>query len=522
MEYKRFIQLMNEPGDVESETMSSLQELVNEFPYFQSAHLLLARSMKEQEHIRYERQLKLASAYAPDRKVLFSLIHDKKNKKDHAIQNAKEQTPSPFILVDEKEIDVAEQELSRDALINNPFIEPNLPVPQAIQEEIISSEVSETQIANEPSFKPIIPEPVKEVFPELTESINHPVNATIEGVSTDPREILKRRLSEILGNTEKEAPQAIEKSEEKIIPQGVSKIAESEIVQEITEPIEPKNFADPLAIPEIPSDNILETLSSIPEPVIPEPPTPDRLADLLPEDSGKPLDTIEKLELEYAMEETLLGSLENLPIMEGIKKHEEVPVKMPLNDEHPEVIPEKAQEDTQDSPRSFTSWLQKLSGKEFGHVEIVHADDEPDRSQVSSQSATNIFQQAETDVAKAIIKSDPFLIAKTDEKPKSHEDDGISRQKKELIDKFIATEPKIVPSKIEFYSPVTQAKRSLEEYDDVVSETLAGIYRQQGNNLKARFCYEKLSLYYPEKRTYFAALIKEIDEELNRSNQEDL
>ena len=86
----------------------------------------------------------------------------------------------------------------------------------------------------------------------------------------------------------------------------------------------------------------------------------------------------------------------------------------------------------------------------------------------------------------------------------------------------IASEPKIVPSKAEFYSPVTQAKKSVEEHDDLVSETLATIYRQQGNLSRARFCYEKLSLLIPGKSAYFAALIKEIDEELNKFNQEDL
>jgi hypothetical protein len=90
----------------------------------------------------------------------------------------------------------------------------------------------------------------------------------------------------------------------------------------------------------------------------------------------------------------------------------------------------------------------------------------------------------------------------------------------ELIEKFLLEDPKIIPSKTEFYSPVSQAKKSVMDHDDVVSETLARIYLSQGNLPKARWCYEKLMLLHPEKSTFFAALLKEIDDQPN--NKEDL
>jgi hypothetical protein len=83
-------------------------------------------------------------------------------------------------------------------------------------------------------------------------------------------------------------------------------------------------------------------------------------------------------------------------------------------------------------------------------------------------------------------------------------------QSKDLIDLFIKTEPKIIPSKIEFYSPGVKAKESLKEHDDFVSETLAKIYAKQANIPKAIHVYEKLCLKYPEKSTYFAEQIKKL------------
>ena len=91
------------------------------------------------------------------------------------------------------------------------------------------------------------------------------------------------------------------------------------------------------------------------------------------------------------------------------------------------------------------------------------------------------------------------------------------KSKFDLIDEFIAKEPTISRPKAKFYDPVESAKESVVEKEDIVSETLAKIYYDQGYFEKAVRMYEKLILKYPEKSSYFAALIEKANNELNKN-----
>lgn len=79
-----------------------------------------------------------------------------------------------------------------------------------------------------------------------------------------------------------------------------------------------------------------------------------------------------------------------------------------------------------------------------------------------------------------------------------------------ILDKFLRENPTISRPKADFYSPVNMARQSVEEDDELVSETLAQIYVKQGLYKKAIGIYEKLGLLNPEKLTYFAALINHL------------
>lgn len=82
------------------------------------------------------------------------------------------------------------------------------------------------------------------------------------------------------------------------------------------------------------------------------------------------------------------------------------------------------------------------------------------------------------------------------------------RSTTEIINQFIENEPSISRPVADFYNPVDVARESVVDKENIVSETLANIYMDQGLYEKAIRIYEKLILKFPEKSTYFAPLIE--------------
>jgi hypothetical protein len=136
--------------------------------------------------------------------------------------------------------------------------------------------------------------------------------------------------------------------------------------------------------------------------------------------------------------------------------------------------------------------------KHDGTVDEPETADEPDSADESAS--------AEELVATGQVISDDGNAGDMVE-PKHEED---------LIIRFIREEPRIVPRDGDFAESVRIAARSNEPALDLVTETLANIYLQQGDKNKAIKIFEQLSLTIPEKRSYFAARIAEVRNEANK------
>lgn len=118
-------------------------------------------------------------------------------------------------------------------------------------------------------------------------------------------------------------------------------------------------------------------------------------------------------------------------------------------------------------------------------------------------------QEAETE--SEIEPSENIIEDKKDEvieETTDNNDDSLSK-KLELIDKFIESSPKIIPTK-GIAPPPANIERSSRDSSLLMTETLARVYLEQKKYQKAIQAYEILILKYPEKSVFFADRISDI------------
>ncbi|WP_419212678.1 hypothetical protein ACNR9Q_00790 [Maribacter sp. X9] len=88
--------------------------------------------------------------------------------------------------------------------------------------------------------------------------------------------------------------------------------------------------------------------------------------------------------------------------------------------------------------------------------------------------------------------------------------DSVKKKKFDRIDKFIANNPKIVPTDQKNTSIDVSGSSKIDK-NELMTETLARVYLEQKKYKKAIQAYKILSLKYPEKSSFFADRIKAVE-----------
>ncbi|MBC8766386.1 hypothetical protein H4O18_00140 [Arenibacter sp. BSSL-BM3] len=116
--------------------------------------------------------------------------------------------------------------------------------------------------------------------------------------------------------------------------------------------------------------------------------------------------------------------------------------------------------------------------------------------------------KSESDTTKKIVHN---------KQPKSTpKEDRLKKKKFDQIDKFIETNPKIVPKPNSTKVPI---KDSLTfDKNELMTATLAKVYLEQKKYKKAIQAYKILSLKYPEKSSFFADRIKAVEKIQQENN----
>ena len=111
------------------------------------------------------------------------------------------------------------------------------------------------------------------------------------------------------------------------------------------------------------------------------------------------------------------------------------------------------------------------------------------------------------------LTSEIYGIENGAEREAQHVTPSVKELQSALIDKFIDANPRIEASRDKSDKPIEDiSKPYTEAGEGFVTETLARIYISQGYYSKAIDIYEKLSLKFPEKISYFASQIEKVKE----------
>ena len=111
MQKQQFIDIIKKPQQLEFSHLAELEMLVNEYPFFESAHLLYTKGLHKYQAINYSKQLRKTAIVVNSRSVLYELLH----KAEPSLVNEDEKVELPEVdLAENKQIIPIEIENKRE------------------------------------------------------------------------------------------------------------------------------------------------------------------------------------------------------------------------------------------------------------------------------------------------------------------------------------------------------------------------------------------------------------------------
>ena len=490
--------IINKPDAITEKQTEALGDVLNEFPYFQSARALRLKGLYNQNSFKYNYALKITAAHTTDRSVLFDFITSENFTSIQGKFYERKLRDLLDITVFDSEILLAEEMKETAETRINPieqsildsikeatgvvYSEESVQTDEQLIEQSISIQEKETEttIFEEPVKIDDIPFGSRSILidapvfyeEEPVKSEELPTNQVIEqSVAIDANENLKD-VSVEFKEIKETAFHPIEESKIIVIPDTSAVVWEEKqnsVEVEIDAIIEEPNLTvketATIVFEEAEKTNEA-TIHLIEESDIIS--IPDTTAVVWEEEKNSelPIDLIEEQKTILINETSKITEKElksEKVIDEPVKKAEEnleigKPLDFSVNEKH-----------------SFQEWLQLAKPEPI------------DRTNKA-----------------------PKEISKAENKPKDRKIDTEKKKKEEIINKFIETNPKIPPIKQTAITPAVQLDINKEENSYLMTETLARVYLEQKKYTKAIQAYEILILKYPEKISFFADRISDI------------
>jgi hypothetical protein len=522
---KLFLKCIEDPSAIAAGDSKALETGINNFPYCQVLNLFYSRTLSLSNSEDLNKQLSYSAIIIPERKILYTILNEPEKLKEteklkfiESVLFADQDPEDEGIHEIEKPIDSFEEKIKSGE--NELEFSSDNPVIQIIEDDTLTSNVESEITLETEEDKQSIKEDIwaaKIVSPTEIEIKSEP---ELERVTSEAESLETKTEStpENLVVTEQNLRQITEEKEITVeIDYTKSSIAEKENPE--------KQLADSV------ESEISEEHINASDPVIEneEKETIDGIGHENPE-SGT--DKIEEHTLLGDIFNTINQSAESIDYLKKDKKSETVSdseetkqteinqdlsgieesfIKDSLNSENTNNQAEQELSTYNDDkmPYSFLWWLQKTR-MEHSSTYQPYSDFRLDINQnikissvdqLSSQIIENIFHlQSPLEQVENAPRTVPFQV---------------KRKQDSIVEKFIKEEPQIRPPDSQKLDTENKARKSAEDPNDLVSETLAQIYADQMLYEKAISTYRKLSLKVPEKSTYFADRIRELEKKVN-------
>ena len=496
----QFTDFLRDPASIANFAGDKLQQLVADFPYCQPLRVLQLKQLKLNNSIQYSSRLKETAAYSPDRVKLYQVM------------NSKNKSTSPVGI--SAFPDLVENTIDQEVVI------------EEVKPELTSF------VEDEPKFE--MPETSSAIIEIETPTTSEEEKKAEEPTEVSAQEIIVNRLKEL--NLWEENKEEGQNHQEAAISESIS--APEEPIEEHVPAEEPSNdlkvIEDEIKVEEDPVVTFQPEINITSESNDQD--DHDTLVSGYLESISQSNEMISPAVSETAPKSNKEEETPVLSFTEWLKRKDfphddrkESPTtinttKAPAEEE---IIPVVAKllyikEEVKDSLEQSTTPKAEEVKIENTAVPIASITSASGPDSTPIQPGRTLRTNEELGL-KEVIR--PIKKGRAAErKNKNKTEDKADTQKtitnpdhqSKIIDRFIQEEPRITPIKATIYNPVNMARKSTIQPDDVVTETLAMIYAQQGNFEKAIAFYEKLSLKFPEKSVYFASLIQDLK---NKQNQ---
>lgn len=506
MNKEKFIDCLRDPSLLQDNEINELNVLVNKYPYFQGARALLAKVSKERNLKDAALRISSAAVYTTDRALLKKYISDHLFFLDsrEAVKEEKVSTqpaaPTPRPPADSTGKKNRVRPEKRSAKPQQPDSSEKKPAPK-----------SERPEAKQP---PVANRPKQEQHPKP------------EGPKTNPKpKVSKLQKAAATPSTKKTAP--VTPSKEAVRKPVSAPIEASSKEEELTSLTPSDTTLD---------DWIIEIHKDIEDLKVSRAKFQELEKKLEEEDKQKEEEdavnaalkkvtstdsTPKQAEPEKESEATSLTedpSFENISVEEKnaiernlpLNAKEEKPVKAKAPKK--KVPAKKVEEPKADEPEekvavSYAALKKRGKPKK----EEVKAEEKPAEKEPAKKEKAPEHEDPTT--LKVVRRRSGKVQSTTFENTEADKPEKDSKDK--IIEKFISESPKI--SKADKARLATEdgekedlADKSGRFQADIGTEYLAEIYVEQGKEERAISIYEKLSLKFPEKRSYFVARIEEL------------